>query len=434
MDHTYLRYECADSFGLTVAAASSKAPALADQIITPGLGDSILAVTGSTLTCWSSKGQGLWKWGHRNKIGTGESLNSDELVCIDVAIQTNGSMKVATGWVDGAVRIVDFEHDGQYKMTHSLIDKEDYAFSEPLELQGHNNSPVRCVVFDASITRLASGGSNGSIILWDLVAESGLFRLLGHKGAIKDIHFQSRKASNQDFIVSSSLDGLVKVWNLNEQCCTQTIANHQVSSGLCQLFHDDRCRLITGGLDGQLRVWSVHIDADASDVDKDTPCRYMGRLSRPANAVISNEKVVAIRASSGRHVGVLQASAKMIDVFFLRSQQECERKRIRRLRRRQEKQKRGAAEPEADGAKRGLLDEPAGSDVEAGAENKTEENLLDPSLLKASDEFEHLATVRSHHKIRSFCFGKKQQGERLRIVCALSTNAIEIHVLKRKTE
>jgi hypothetical protein len=431
MDHTYLRYECADSFGLTVSAASSKAPASVDQIIAPGRDGTVLVVTGSTVTCCSSKGQGLWKWGHRNKIGTGRSLNSDELVCIDVAVQKNGLTKVATGWVDGAVRIMDFEHDGQYKMTHSLIDKGEYEFPEPLELQGHSNSPVRCVVFDETTTRLASGGSNGTIILWDLVAESGLFRLLGHKGAIKDIHFQSRKGSIQDFIVSTSMDGLVKVWNLNEQCCTQTIANHQVSSGLCQLFHGDRCRLVTGGLDGQLRVWSVNVDVNSSDSDKDNPCQYMGRLSRPANAVVSNEKMVAIRASSGRYVGVLQANSKMIDVFFMRTPQECERKRTRRLKRRQEKQKKGAAEPEKEDGKRGLLDEPVV--VDDAAEVTTEENLMDPTLLKASDEFEHLATVRSHHKIRSFCFGKKQQGERLRVVCALSTNAIEMHVLAKKT-
>jgi WD40 repeat protein len=430
MDHTYLRYECADSFGLTVSAASSKAPANVDQIIAGGRDGTVLAVTGSTVTCWSSKGQGLWKWGHRNKIGTGQSLNSDELVCIDVAVQKNGLMKVATGWVDGAVRIVDLEQDGRYQMTHSLIDKDEYDFPEPLELQGHSGSPVRCVVFDESTTRLASGGSNGTIILWDLVAESGLFRLIGHKGAIQDIHFQSRKGSTRDFIVSTSMDGLVKVWDLNEQCCTQTIANHQVSSGLCRVFHGDRCRLVTGGLDGQLRVWSVNVDVDSSEKERDTPCQFMGRLSRPANAVVSNEKMVAIRSSSGRYLGALQANSKMIDVFFIRTPQECERKRIRRLKRRQEKQKKGAAENEKEDNKRGLLDEPDEPDA---TEIITEENLMDPTLLKASDEFEYLATVRSHHKIRSFAFVKKQQGERLRIVCALSINSIEVHVLANKT-
>jgi hypothetical protein len=157
----------------------------------------------------------------------------------------------------------------------------------------------------------------------------------------------------------------------------------------------------------------------------------MGRLSRPANALVTNEKMIAMRASSGRYVGVLQANAKMIDVFFMRTPQECERKRTRRLKRRQEKEKKGtAAEPEKQDGKRGLLDDPVV--IDDAVEATTEDNLMDPTLLKASDEFEHLATVRSHHKIRSFCFGKKQQGERLRVVCALSTNSIEIHVLAKK--
>ena len=48
---------------------------------------------------------------------------------------------------------------------------------------GHK-SAVTCLSFDRSSTRLASGGKDTHLIVWDVINEAGLFRLLGHKGPI----------------------------------------------------------------------------------------------------------------------------------------------------------------------------------------------------------------------------------------------------------
>jgi WD40 repeat protein len=82
--------------------------------------------------------------------------------------------------------------------------------------------------------RLASGSSDGIIILWDILAETCLFRFLGHRGSITDLSFlslvpyadQTITRSAFDELISSSLDSLVKVWDLDEQCYIQTLANH----------------------------------------------------------------------------------------------------------------------------------------------------------------------------------------------------------------
>jgi WD40 repeat protein len=212
--------------------------------------------------------------------------------------------KVASGWNDGAVRIFDlYEQEFQKNnsmpsqrlgLAHSLLaaESEEFVTREPLLLNGHLNSPVTCLAFDnihsslggeiSSSGRLASGSSDGTIIVWDILAETGLFRFTGHRGAITDLGFVSLSTnkntiSSFDGIISSSLDSLVKVWDIDAQCCVQTIANHggevtcsslvflPVSSS--DVIDEDpsdshessqgRWRLISGCSDGKVRVWNI---------------------------------------------------------------------------------------------------------------------------------------------------------------------------------
>jgi len=453
------------------------------------------------------------KIGHREQlsggVGTGRALNSDQVVCIDVAYDEpangdsshskygTGNCKVATGWVDGAVRIFDVKAEELNSnkgcgLVQSLIqesfDQEDFVMREPLVLNGHSGSPVRSLAFDNGGARLASGSSDGSVVLWDVVAETGLFRLLGHRGGITDIQFVAMQEGALDLLVTSSLDGFVKVWDLKGQCCIQTIPSHrgEVWASACLAIPDssppstmdaaeavdnERIRLITGSSDGQARVWSVkppkrfqmildEADSGAKEIDvaKSTPaivedeeketeenlddvCHYMGTLSAPPNISTSADRISCIHFHpNGKYVGVLHANTKNVDVYLIRSVQESMRKKQRRLRRRKEKAKIGSKATESDttnanGQKRGMLDDPESED-EVNAENDEVSKLekaLDAEMLKASDEFEYYGTVRASHKVKGFIFVPyKEAGGGVRVVCSLATNSLEIHSLARK--
>lgn len=251
-------------------------------------------------------------------MGTGRALNSSQIVCLDVSSDCGGGggedVKVATGWVDGSVRVFSLEPREVARFTssrsggggddattnglvHSLLhgkgagtnflgSTDEFACKEPLVLNGHGSSPVQMVVFDKSsgsggvgggvVGRLASGGADGVVILWDVIAETGLFRLLGHRGPVTGITFVRPSASSAvDGLVTSGSDGLVKVWDLNGQCCVQTLTGHRGSVGCldCSIVNSRgsgggggeedsgekalKWRLITGCADGQVRVWSV---------------------------------------------------------------------------------------------------------------------------------------------------------------------------------
>jgi WD40 repeat protein len=489
MEHTYLRYECADSFGVTVASASSKAPNSNGVMAFTSEG-TLLTVAGSCIAGFrlASALAPIRKLGHTLQVagnmGTGKALNGDELVCL--ACSQN---HVATGWVDGAVRI--FEHGGddndddkdrlRAKRSHcpanSLLDDASDCLwqSDPLLLNGHGGSPVRVVLFDADGSRLASGGSDGAVVLWDVVAETGLYRLLGHRRGITDVSFVR---TTMDALISCSLDCLIKVWDLEHQCCVQTIvSSSEVLAGACRpvlradLGDADRWRLIAGGSDGHVRVWSVgqvtnpagnKIPTDAPvAIDDETGaqiesismsanenssvddlCNFMGFLRVPPNVASSNEKVGGIQfTSGGRYVGVLRG--KHVDVFVVRSTAESQRKKARRLKRRQEKSKKkidGGTAATTKSKKRGILDDDDDDDdAEDAFAGETEgggggQHILDPESIKTSDEFEYMATVRASQKLRGFRFCAREKGELCRIVCALATNALETHSVSRKEQ
>ncbi len=425
-------------------------------------------------------------------VGTGKALNSDQIVCLKVASggENSDTSKVATGWVDGAVRIFDVHNEEMNArkgcgLVQTIIEDahdSDFVMREPLLLNGHSGSPVRSLAFDSSDgSRLASGSSDGSVVLWDIVSETGLFRLLGHRGGITDIHFVSLKDGEMDLLVTTSLDGFVKIWDLKGQCCIQTIPSHrgevlaagcltipntlpvQSASDAVEKGGDDRIRLITGSTDGQARVWSIQpskrhtlsnnssspaiVEDDGVDGGKDNlddVCQYMGCLTAPPNVSTSAERLSCIHFHpNGKYVGVLHSNSKNVDVYLIRSVQESLRKKQRRLRRRKEKASKASNEvaegnQKAKGQKRGILDDPE-SDNDENDKNEDEvtklDQSLDPEMVKASDEFEYFGTVRASHKVKGFIFVPfKEVGGGVRVVCSLATNALEVHSLARKKE
>jgi U3 small nucleolar RNA-associated protein 12 len=161
----------------------------------------------------------------------------------------------------------------------------------------------------------------------------------------------------------------------------------------------------------------------------------MGSLIAPPNVSTSTEKVSTIHYHpNGRYVGILRNNAKNVLVYHVRSAQDSLRKRQRRLRRRREKK--GKVDEKLKGKKRGILDDPESSDEEnlAGTRDDMDQSM-DPENVKASDEFEYYGSARTSHKIRGFTFVPyKERSRGIRIMCSLSTNALEMVSLVKNTD
>lgn len=306
-----------------------------------------------------------------------------------------------------------------------------------------------------------------SLIL--IFQETGLFRLLGHSAPISDVSFVPRGAEFQSFsgLVTSSFDGLVKVWDLDAQCCVQTIANHggqvMCSTTLALPLDNEgtevavdesssvaRCRLVTGCIDGKVRIYSIskskrmaveqsmgdtetgnednNIDGEADDV-----CFFMGILPPPVNVATSKEKIVALQFHpSGKYFGYIRSNTKVIEIYAVRSEAETLAKKKRRLRRRREKENKAKKSEPKKSKKRGLLDDD--EEDEGQQQDDKSETIKDLDEIQASDEFEYITTIRASHKIKAFKFApsiEKKGG--IRVVCALGTNALEVHSIAMGT-
>jgi U3 small nucleolar RNA-associated protein 12 len=561
MQHTYLRYECADAFSLTTSASTTSTLTTSPLTFlnhgntksSSSSSSILLSTAGSQIIGYNLRtNEPCLKIGHRELLsgglGTGKALNSNEVLCVattttnsaataTTATANHTEYKVATGWKDGSIRIFDVYNDdiqnksmsneSKLGLVHSLLfdnihsasaKNEDFIMREPLVLNGHSNSSVTCLSFGSTATTttnnnmtknnyhlLASGSSDGKIILWDIIAETGLFRFIGHKGPITDLSFSNLYASynketststfNGDngvggssssissgndgattsdmVLISSSLDGLVKVWNMDSQCCVQTIANHNgqvtCSSALSMISESNsnsnssnndattntnestnsnmtcRSRFITGCIDGKVRVWSIHSSrrmimertknmndenntsepmelVGSGTTDQDDICTYMGTLPSPPNS-ISNEKIQLVQnyatstTDQTTYVGVLRTNTKYVDLYLVRDLNETMKKKTRRLRRKREKDSKKQQEDVSGkrGKKRGLLDEDNEDMKDDGHQMKDNTELLNDTLfdsddnIKASDEFEYITTVRSSQKIKAFTFAPSKQ-------------------------
>ena len=87
--------------------------------------------------------------------------------------------KLAVGYLDGSLRMFDLS---------SPADASNLNLTSYLTFNG-NKSDVTTLDFDADGVRLVSGAKDTDLVLWDLVSESGLFRLKGHKSPIKKAIF-----------------------------------------------------------------------------------------------------------------------------------------------------------------------------------------------------------------------------------------------------
>mmetsp|Transcript_43919 Transcript_43919/g.49822 ORF Transcript_43919/g.49822 Transcript_43919/m.49822 type:complete len:1114 (-) Transcript_43919:152-3493(-) len=516
--HTYLRYECVDAFGLTVSTGM--------EVLEGVEGDTnnnrVLTMAGSHILGWNLKSCQLdiklSTPDTSTNVGTGQALTSEHVTAIATTIDTtttilnNNNNVIATGWNSGSIRLFDnIETKQSSSLCHSLLNtttnnyvssssSSDVLLEPRVVLNGHSTS-VQALRFGStgSASLLASGCGKGTVVVWDILSESGLYRLLGHnpKGGITSLQF----VLNDAYLISTSLDGLAKVWDLEGQCCIQTLVTggDQIwssamivsSSSNNNEEKDIRTRFLTGGVNGQVLVWKVEQserkgllgdnntlatttmqenEKEKRKVDNndalDCVCHCMGPLPIDTTMVAANnERIISLRwckQQQQQWIGVLHHNSKFVWIYQLRSERESQKKRQRRLRRRREKQhlkeqKQQLQQQENDNnsdndkqqkKKRGFLDDDNDDDDDdENGDTKTTTNASSSSspsasfveTMEASDEFEFYGMIRASHKIRDFLLIQEQKKNTkkksiIKVVCALSTNALEVHTLKQNNK
>ena len=104
---------------------------------------------------------------------------------------------------------------------------------------------------------VASGDRFGSIIAWDPLAGTEFSTLRGHSGMITSIHW----SPNGDSLLSSSLDGSIRVWNMHDASPLFSWQAHDKGVATAGILASGD--LVTLGKNGIVSAWSSPYESDA---------------------------------------------------------------------------------------------------------------------------------------------------------------------------
>ncbi|AGO13679.1 AaceriAGL196Cp [[Ashbya] aceris (nom. inval.)] len=230
MVKSYQRFEQADVFG--VVTANSNCVWLPSQVKnSPGQ-----VITGALeeVKCWEIKTGELLKT-MRDGLPPGAIDIKAEKPAEATYLQYHEETSIlAVGYADGTIKIWDMQTQTVLIVFHS------------------HNSAVTILRFDQTGTRLISGSRDATIIVWDLVAETGLCKLRSHKDAITGIWCE-----NDDWLISVSKDGLVKIWDMKVHQCVET---HMAHTGECWSLAVRDNMVITANAESELKLWELDLE------------------------------------------------------------------------------------------------------------------------------------------------------------------------------
>ncbi|CBQ70558.1 related to DIP2-Dom34p-interacting protein [Sporisorium reilianum SRZ2] len=454
MVRSYLRHEPTSAFGLICSAS-------ANSILDPDTKTAFVPALEDVLVWDVRRGALLATWheiGHRSKVTS-------------LARSPTDPDTFAVGYEDGSIRLWSAETN-----------------STAVTFNGHKKAVI-ALTFDAQGLRVASASLDTDIILWDLVAETGLYRLRGHRDAVTAIAFvrtpstllQSNGASSSaaavhtdsnaaGYLLSTSKDGLLKLWDLSLQHCVETVVHGsneiwslavsqdvplamQVSTKGKQAGEDDDdddatdrnaiadggALVLTGSADGDMKVWEISSESlsrglqTVSNTEDTTngssekfliskgsiPLSGKHRVTQIEFCGVPKHQSSATTASPSHGQGFIAVSStdKAVQVFRLRSTQEMAKKMERRRKRNKEKADKKRAKEGGNAT--------AAADAAADAVQ---------DQVSWTDRIEAYTNVRpSAGKLKSFSLVMPRSNTAsstkfgLSVLCALSTNALEIY-------
>ena len=303
-----------------------------------------------------------------------------------IAVRPNTRNELAVGYADGSIGIFNVDQCERHVL-----------------LQGHKRA-IQTLSFSKSGTQLASGSLDCEIIVWDVVEECGLYRLKGHKDKVTSLEFIRRpNEENESFLISTSSDRTIKIWELATQHCQVTNIHHKAQINAMRIISD---LVICASDDPQVRVFKLDWAGESSRFDdgSEISLKYFGALNRSGT-----DKTTFIKIQENM---ILTHGLKgIVDLWTLNTEEEMKKrtkKRIKKLKR------------ERDAEESNRVDE-----------NIKLEEINEETILQDRIKNNHMkpSTFSTSGKLKGFDVFKTKPSE-YKVICQHAANQLQLHSLK----
>jgi U3 small nucleolar RNA-associated protein 12 len=133
-----------------------------------------------------------------------------------------------------------------------LYDRKSEDSNKPTIFDGHKRG-INTLAFSHDGFTLASGGKDSLIILWDILNETGKYRLNGHTDSITQLQF----TLDDKYLVSSSKDTSIRFWDVTSHSCFYTISESISEIYGFALIKNDQI-LVVGSAEVELIVYELN--------------------------------------------------------------------------------------------------------------------------------------------------------------------------------
>ncbi|MBD2499039.1 nSTAND1 domain-containing NTPase [Anabaena azotica] len=159
--------------------------------------------------------------------------------------------------LDSLVLAIQAMGENQEKLPHKILAPVQHSLSlvtnkarVSLPFSGHEDE-VMSVAISQDGQTIISGGSDGTVRLWNHQGQPLAEPILGHKRAVYSVAI----SADGQTIVSGGRDGTVRLWNRQGQPLAAPLLGHEVWVWSVAISADGQT-IVSGGADGRVRLWN----------------------------------------------------------------------------------------------------------------------------------------------------------------------------------